>query len=515
METIYFYATYEAEVCDIVNSFKCNTASGIVNFSPRIIKHIIKEISKPLCYIFNLSLSKGIFPDKLKVARVTPVFKSGEKCEISNYRPISVLSCFSKILEKNVYKRTVGFLDRNNILGNYQYGFRSKYSTSMALTNIANKIVDTFEENYFLVGVFIDLSKAFDTINHDIMLTKLEHYGIRGKAYDWFSSYLSNRYQCRKYKSSVSEYTNIVCGVPQGSLLGPLLFILYINDIENVSNTPSYILYADDTNILFNGKDLTTLQDKVNDNLSKVCKWFQANRLSVNPRKCNVIVFSNRTKFYETDSINIKLNNVEIPRVEQTKFLGVIVDSKLTWKFHIQEVEKKVSRNIGIISRLSYLLPEDVLRMLYSTLILPYLSYCNLIWGSTFQSNLKKLTAKQNKIVRVISGANPRTKAGPLYSKLKLLSLKDITIYQQCIFIYQCVNKLMPDHFVQLFDLNQNLYKYNTRSSSFLHFPRHRTLSYQYNIRFVGPNIWNTLSCDIRNAPSLNCFKTRLKKTLI
>ena len=152
----------------------------------------------------------------------------------------------------------------------------------------------------------------------------------------------------------MSESKKIVCGVPQGSLLGPLLFILYINDIVKVSNTPSYILYADDTNILFNGKDLASLQDQVNDNLSKLCTWFQANRLSVNPRKCNYIVFSNCNKSYDTDSVTVKLNNVEIPRVEKTKFLGVIVDSKLTWKFHIQELEKKISKNIGIISRLSY-----------------------------------------------------------------------------------------------------------------------------------------------------------------
>lgn len=512
--SIYFSATFEAEICSIVNTFRNNTASGIDGFSPRIIKCIIKEVSKPLCHIFNLSLSTGIFPDKLKIARVTPVFKSGDKCELSNYRPISVLPCFSKILEKIVYNRTVKFLDRNNILGSYQYGFRSKYSTSMALTDISNKIVDAFEENSFLIGVFVDLSKAFDTINHDVMLTKLKHYGIRGLAHNWYNSYLSNRCQCTKFKNCTSQSKKIVCGVPQGSLLGPLLFILYINDIANVSNTPSYILYADDTNILFSGKDLISLQDKVNENLDKLCKWFQANRLSVNPRKCNYIVFSNRNKSYDTDSVKVKLNNVEIPRVEKTKFLGVIIDSKLTWKFHIQELEKKLSKNIGIISRLSYVLPADVSRMLYSTLVLPYLSYCNLVWGSTFQSSLKKLITKQNKIVRIISGANPRSKARALYSKLKLLTLNDITTYQQCIFIYQCLNKLMPAHFAHLFETNQNVYRYNTRSSLLIHLPRPRTLSYQQNIRFVGPKKWNALSNNIRNAPSLNCFKLKLKKEL-
>ena len=294
------------------------------------------------------------------------------------------------------------------------------------------------------------------------------------------------------------------------------MFILYINDIGNVSNsdTSSYILYADDTNILFSGKDLPSLQDQVNSSLSKLCTWFQANRLSVNPRKCNFIVFSNRNKSYDTDFVKVELNDVQIPRVEKTKFLGVILDSKLAWKPHIQETEKKISKSIGIISRLSYMLPTDVLRMLYSTLVLPYLSYCNMVWGSTFQSSLKKLTSKQNKIVRVIHGANPKSKAGPLYSKLKLLTLKNITTYQQCIFVYQCVNKLMPDHFVQLFDINQNVHNYNTRCSSLMHLPRPRTMSYQHNIRFVGPKKWNNLSKDIRNAPSQNCFKIRLKKKL-
>ena len=339
--SIYFYPTNETEICNIVNLFKSNKASGLDDFSPSIIKSVIGTISKPLCHIYNMSMNEGIFPDKLKIARVTPIYKKGDKSEVSNYRPISVLSCFSKILEKIIYKRVITFLDKNDILSKNQFGFRNKYSTSMALVDICNKIVDTFEENSFMIGIFIDLSKAFDTINHSIMLSKLRHYGIRGIAYNWFSSYLSNRCQCTKYKSSVSSLKQISCGVPQGSLLGPLLFILYINDIENSSPLFSFLLYADDTNIIYRHKDLNELQRQANDNLKKVSVWFRANKLSVNPQKCNFMIFSNRSRFHDLTALEINLNSVRLPMVEYTKFLGVYVDSKLSWKYHLREVEKK------------------------------------------------------------------------------------------------------------------------------------------------------------------------------
>ena len=196
-----------------------------------MVKSVIDLISVPLSCIFNRSICEGVFPEKLKLAKVSPVFKKGNKSDMNNYRPISVLSVFSKILERIVYKRVYSFLEENNILYGSQFGFRKGLSTEMALLEFLNKIVDAFEKDSFVMGIFIDLSKAFDTINHEILLTKLYNYGLRGIAHKWFFSYLTNRKQCTRFNNSLSDLQYIRCGVPQGTLLGPLLFLLYVNDI--------------------------------------------------------------------------------------------------------------------------------------------------------------------------------------------------------------------------------------------------------------------------------------------
>ena len=337
INSIFLSPVTEHEIIKIVTAFNNNKASGIdgIDFSPKVIKLVIGHISKPLCHIFNLCLLNGNFPDKLKLAKVSPIFKKGDKQVLSNNRPISVLSVFSKILERIIYDRIYKFIDQNNILFKNQYGFRKNYSTSMALLEVANTIADAFESNSYSLGVFIDLSKAFDTINHEILLSKVYHYGIRGTAHDLLANYLTNRQQCTKYMTSKSDFSPITCGVPQGSLLGPLLFLLYINDIHMSSNILSYFLYADDTTIVYSDSNLEKLYRVVNDNLDNVFKWFSANKLSVNLKKCNYILFRNSNRTIDLASKEIKLNDVVLPRVEETKFLGVFIECRLSWKSHI------------------------------------------------------------------------------------------------------------------------------------------------------------------------------------
>ena len=293
--------------------------------------------------IFNDSLLLGIFPQSMKIAKVTPFYKSGKKNLMTNYRPISVLSCFSKILERIMYNRLYSYLNDNNLFFQKQFGFREGHSTNHALIELINSINDSFNQNKYTLGVFIDLSKAFDTVDHNILLKKLSLYGIKNNSLKWFSSYLSNRKQFIQAGDIKTSYEDIICGVPQGSILGPLLFIIYVNDLSDVSKILEPIMFADDTNLFFTHKNIKELFQTVNSELDKVFQWFNANKLSLNKDKTKYTFFH---KAREKDNIPLKLpalfiNDKEIERVTSIKFLGVLTDEHLTWKKHITVIEKK------------------------------------------------------------------------------------------------------------------------------------------------------------------------------
>ena len=311
--------------------------------------------------LFNLSFSHGKVPCKFKIARVIPVYKKGSMSLVSNYRPISLLSIFNRLLEKLMYNRLISYFNKINVLSDNQFGFRKNHSTFHTLILIVDKIQRAMEEGNYSCGVFIDLSKAFDTLNHNILLGKLERYGIRGIAKDCFASYLYNREHFVSIGNIVSDKRPISCDVPQGSVLGPHLFLIYVNDIANCSNLFDFHMFADDTNLLYSNKSLKTLESKINTHLVHVNTWLACNKLSLNIDKTNYVIFHPPQKKLPFH-IQILINNKIVKQEKIIKYLGIFIDSHLSWKTHILHISKKVSRGIGVLSKLRHFTNTEILK---------------------------------------------------------------------------------------------------------------------------------------------------------
>ena len=321
-----------------LNSFK---VSGPFSIPVCLLKLLKTCISFPLEFIFNLSFSSGYVPDQFKLADVIPVHKKDSVTCMNNYRPISLLSIFNKILEKLVYKRLITFIDKYNILYDKQFGFRRDHSTLHATLFITDKIQRAIEDGLFSCGIFLDFSKAFDTVDHNILLKKLTHYGIRDIANDWFASYLNNRRQYVTIGSTKSDDTLITHGVPQGSVLGPFLFLLYITDFSKCSNVFDFHIFADDTNLFYSNSNLAELESIVNYNLKMVSDWLMANKVSLNIDKTNFIVFHPPQKVKD-HIVKLIISNSEIMQEKFIKYLGLLIDSHLSWKYHILNISKKI-----------------------------------------------------------------------------------------------------------------------------------------------------------------------------
>ena len=361
-----------------------------------MLKLVSNEISNPFSDICNTSFTQGIFPDENKIAKVMPAHKKGSTKDVNNYRPIFLLSTFSKIMEKLMASRLHTLLELHSIIYPNQYGFRPRFSTSHSLISITESIKKTIDDKKYGCGIFIDLKKAFDTVNHDILLRKLEHYGIRNVALDWFKSYLTRRKQFVHINGENSETKSITCGVPQGSVLGPLLFLLYINDLPNISKKLKFFLFADDTNIYYESDNLSKLEKTVNKELEKLHEWLCLNRLSLNITKTNFVIF-HATNKPMNNVVTILINKHAIDEVKYVKYLGILIDSQLTFKNQIDELTKKISRAVGVLYKLCPYVTPKILTSVYYAIVYPFLLYGVVVWGNANKVLLEPIHVLQKK----------------------------------------------------------------------------------------------------------------------
>ena len=481
-----------------------------------------------LADVINCSFQQGIFPNSLKMARVVPIHKGGSRTEVSNYRPISLLSSFSKIYEKLMHVRILEFLDSNNSLFENQYGFRPGMSCEHAILNAQNTILHALNKKQIAVLLLLDYSKAFDVIEHSILLKKLEHYGIKGTALKWFESYLSSRQQFVSTDGADSTPRAIQYGVPQGSILGPLLFIIYINDLPNMSDLAKFILYADDANIIVTGNSEEEVQAKLQYITTLLIKWVDINGLALNLKKTHFMVFTNRR--LDLNKIDVNIAGVKIARVTEARFLGVIMDEKMTWSKHISAIKTKMARYMGIMYRIKRHLPLETRLQLFHSFVQSHLNYCSLVWGFTSKSLIESIFSKQKQGVRMVmpgyvnyfykDGHLPAHTIGS-FKEYDILTVHGVIVRNALLLMHKIkyFPRTVPNSIKSLFPNNMPTYESNHESSAgWLEI--YGSPAFRSSVFFKGPLLAITdINVNLITSPpslfSLNIYKTNAKRVLL
>ena len=492
----------EHDVVIAIKSLK-NKKSGSLHFPINIIKANAIHLSVPLALLFNQSVRLGLFPNCFKHANIIPIYKKGPKSEVENYRPISILNNFSKIFETLMKKNLLKYLQDNSIISDKQFGFQKGLSTFDPLNILTNDLFNALDNRMSSVCVFVDFSKAFDTVRHDILINKLNHYGIRGVVLEWFKSYLSDRTQSTSIHNVSSLPQKVSYGVPQGSVLGPILFLLFINDLPSIFSSFKSILFADDSSFYVIGPCLKSLIHQANSDLDKFYQWTLSNRLTVNLDKTKYMIVSNKNP---KTLPPLFLNFDTISRTRYHKILGIVIDQDLSFKEHINQLCIKLSHSFSLLYQLKDFVTINILRNLYYAHVHPHLIYCLPIWGSTYPTHLQPLFILQKKIIRIITLSNFNEHTEPLFKSTNILKLYDLIKYEIAGYMYR--NKNSP-HF------NRLTHAYNTRNRNSVITPRHSLHLFQNSLAFNGPKIYQSINHTIKSKPTLMLFKKYYSRTII
>lgn len=488
----------------LIHELKNNTSSGYDLVSSIILKDTHLKIIPSLTEIINNDLKNGIFPDILKIARVVPVYKNGDKFEMNNYRAISVLPNPSKLYEKIIYKQLNEYLIQSNFYHERQYGFVNKSNTTAACINLITEIQISLDKRKMTGCLFIDFSKAFDSVDHTKLLYKINCLNIDENMKKLMESYLTNRKQFTNINNVASNMEIINCGVPQGSILGPLFFNIFINDIFDVQLNGKLQLYADDVTVFYSTDSVDNLLNFIQQDITALSKYADDNYLTINLKKTNYIIFNKQ----ENLNLEIKMDNIVIENLNVVKYLGLFINEKLDWTHHIKHVRKKILPITGVLRRLSNIIPTFVLKNLYFSMIHSHLSYMNMIWNSINQTDIKDLRIIQNKAIKNVYQLPRLTPTRYLYSK-NILPIELLMNYNTLILIHQIKSNNIKHSFTIV--ENNEIHEHYTRTNNDLVVSDVRTRFGRSSILFNGFILYNNLPLEIRNITSFHKFQNIVK----
>lgn len=518
VKSMFLDAVSVEDLREVINSLKNSTAPGIDGINTVLVKHIHPHITPVLLHLINISFERGIFPEKLKTAVVVPLHKGNSNQDCNNYRPISLLSVFAKIYEKVMKKKLVFFLEKNNFFSNNQFGFRKGINTEVALDKFIEQVYLGLNSEKRITGLFLDIKKAFDTVDHNTLLQKLFNCGIRGIVHKWFQSYLTARKQCTRVGSTSSDLGEIRHGVPQGSVLGSILFLIYINDLCDGRFKGQVTSFADDTALCYVGNDWETNRAHMSFDLELLQWWFTKNHMLLSPEKTKYINFSLRSEKIFTLNIVYKcvdclfLHTVcnsgcsVVSQTDKVKYLGILVEQDLSWKSHTVALKTKLNSILRYFYFLNKICNERILKMLYTSLVHSRLEYGLFCWGGCYNTTIKPLCIQQNCFIRLIMKKCKRETAFPLFKSLGILPLKHLFIFKVLRLFFKKSGNLPQ---------NNSSYAYKLRRIDLYNVPKPNFTFFQKSYVYMGPKLFNNLEIEIQNCKSYTIYSKLLKKMLM
>ena len=492
-------------------------SAGPDGLTPKLVKQCAYGLYKPLTLIYNKSIETGEYPDQFKLAKVIPLYKEDKRCDPSNYRPISLLNCFDKIFEKLINSQLKAYLKKHNLLYEYQYSFREGYSTELALMALNDFIIKEIDKGNYVLALFIDLKKAFDTVNHFILCEKLEYYGIRGHSNVFFKNYLCNRKQYVACNGVKSDIYDIDCGVPQGSVLGPTLFLIYVNDMINCIKNSKLQLFADDTMTSISGKNLTEMFDLMKKDLNNLMTWFSANKLSLHLGKTGYTIFHSKKKSIPSGFDEIDIDGEIIKRKKSVKYLGLTFDEVLSWAKHTELLIKRLGMYYSYFYQLRKVIPYNFKKQLFHAYVYSKITYGVHCYGVANKKVMKLVQTVCNKLLKILLIKIRKYPTDKLFKESKMLKIHDMKNFIAAKFVHKSIysDTNTPEQLKNYFTLNTEIHEKDVRDKLQVRPQRFNLVFGTTCIQCYGGEYWNKINLNIRSEPDLGLFKNKLKASIL